>query len=445
MRREKDIFEIEIQIQKFYQKARSELKKAIRDEEEEYDCEEQVEELLEKLEKLDEKKLKQISEELDDESLKDKCEDLLQEIETARKHLNQGNLYELKNYLQDIESVLKNSGFVFSEEKNEHWAHYFIGNALHGVNRAIDYKEAEAELEGHTEELLKRIESADEEEINQIQENLESSNQEEGFEVELEEKCGELWKETEKAREHLKNEEYKEALNYVEQVGKILKSIKIDLEHVERLENDYEIDEENPINENHVYPLKNRGDLLIKFNVSLRSSKKLKKLIDQMPDEVNITDIVEVGLYEGDPAQIIRRAPGRQIQHAEDQDQLMSDIANAPQEHFDKLVRDSEKMARYGLRPDASDNLFYSKEKGFVWIDPLIYDIVDRKEKGLDSDRFDYFGIVVPKHDASNDEDKKKARQIVSKLKEAGAPESSKSLDKALNQFMEGGGVPDPY
>lgn len=434
----------------FYRKARRDLKKAIKEEEKEYDCEKQVEKFLEKLEELDKQELRQISENSGKKELGKKSRYLLEQIEEAREDLREGNLYELKNYLQEVEEILENSGFIFPEEEHERRAHYFIGNALHGVNTAIDYREAGAELEGHTEELLKRIESVDEQEIERIQKKLEADNLEEGFEVELEEKYQRLWKETEKVREHIKNENYREALEYVEDVGKILDSIEIDLDHIGKLHEKYEVDFENPLLKNAVYPLKDRDDLLIKFEGTLRHCKKLKKFIDQLPDDVNIARIVEVGLYSGDPvghdepAQIIEKVSGYQVQHAEDDGELLSIIADAPQEHFDKLVRDSEAMIKHGIVPDASDNLFYNRDIGFIWIDPLRYDITDRIEEGLDSDRFNYFSQTVPMRYAGNQKDKENGRKVFSKLKEAGAPQREKTLKKALEEFLEGSDIDTP-
>ena len=158
----------------------------------------------------------------------------------------------------------------------------------------------------------------------------------------------------------------------------------------------------------------------------------------QLPDDVNLARIVEVGLYRGEPAELIEKAPGVQIQHHPyERGVLLSTIAEAPQEHFDKLVRDSEVMAKYGLAPDASDNLFYSKEKGFYWIDPLIYKITDRIDDGLDADRFNYFRQTCPLNNVRNDEEKEKAMKIASKLKEAGAPEPDKTIDESLEDFDE--------
>jgi hypothetical protein len=325
-----------------------------------------------------------------------------------------------------------------------------VKSALHGVNTAIEYKEAEAELEGQTEKLLKRIESADEQKVERIQEKLETDNLEEGFEVDLEEKCRDLWEGTEKVQENIENGNYREALEYVENVGKILDSIEIDLDHIEKLHEKYEVDFENPLLKNVVYPLKGRDDLLIKFQGSLRECKKLKKFIDQLPDDVNIARIVEVGLYSGEPvghdepAQIIEKVSGYQVQHAEDDSELLSIIADAPQQHFDKLVRDSEAMIEHGLVPDASDNLFYNGERGFVWIDPLRYNITDRIEKGLDNDRFNYFAQTVPMRYASNQEDKENGRKVFSKLEEAGAPQREKSLEQALQDFLEGKDIDTP-
>jgi hypothetical protein len=433
MEREKDVFEIEIQMQKFQSKARNELK--------EVTYKREVKTLLEKLKKLEMEHFEKIRQDLDDEKLQEKAERLLKETEAARDQLEEGQLYKLRDYLREIKEIIDNSEFCFPDDKSRHTSYLFARNALSAVNDIIDYEEGkkdpEEELEGHTEELLQRIESADEQEIRQIQGKLESDSLEDGFEEDIEEKCRKIWKETDEARKNLQDGNYGEALEYVEEVGEILDAVQVELEHINRLENQFEIDKENPINKNHVYPLKNRNDLLIKFNVSLRDSKKLKKLIDQMPEDVNIAKIVEVGMYEGEPAQIIKRAPGKQIRHADDPDRLMSEIADAPQEHFDKLVRDSELMAKYGLTPDASDNLFYSREKGFIWIDPLIYNITERAEKGLDNDRFNYFGQVVPKGQASSEADRERARKIVYKLEKAGALESGKSLEKALSKFLE--------
>ena len=450
MKREKDLFEVEQQLRRFYQNAKADLQKAIKEEEKEYDCEKQVEKLLKKLEELDKQELRQISENSGKEELAKKSRYLLEEIEEARKDLREGNLYELKDYLNEVEEILEDSGFTFPEEENNKRAHYFIGNALHGVNTAIEYQEVEGELEGHTQKLLKRIESADKQEIKRIQDNLESDNIEEGFEVELEEKCRQLWKETEKTREHIENEDYREALEYVQEVGKLLEAIEIDLDHVLKLHEKYEVDFENPMLKNVVYPLKDRDDLLIKFQGSLRECKKLKKFIDQLPEDVNIARIVEVGLYSGEPighdepAQIIEKVSGYQVQHADDDSELLSIIAEAPQKHFDKLVRDSEAMIKHGLVPDASDNLFYNRERGFVWIDPLRYDITDRIEKGLDNDRFNYFAQTVPMRYAGDQEDKGNGRKVFSKLEEAGAPQRDKSLEQALEDFLEGRDIDTP-
>ena len=443
MKREKDIFEVEDQLRIFYHKARSDLQKAIKEEEKEYDCEEQVEKLLEKLEKLDREELRQIEENSGKEKLERKARDMLKNVEKARKDLREDNLYELKNYLQEIAEILESSGFTFPEEEEKQHAQYFVKNTLHGVNRAIEYREAEAELEGRTEELLKRIESADEEEVERIQEKLEADNLEEGFEVELEEKCRELWEEKEKVREKIEDKEYREALEYVKDLGKLLDAIEIDLDHIEKIQEKYEVDFGNPMLENVVYPLKGRDDLLIKFEGTLRKCKKLKKFIDQLPDDVNIARIIEVGLYSGEPighdvpAQIIERVSGYQVQHADDVSKLLSIIADAPQKHFDKLVRDSETMIKHGIVPDASDNLFYNKEKGFIWIDPLTYDITDRIEKGLDNDRFNYFNQTVSMRYAGDQKDRENAKKVFSKLKEAGAPQRGKSLEQALQDFLE--------
>ena len=444
MFREKDIFETEAQMHRFQVKASSELRKAIDEEEKEYDCEEQAEKLLKRLEGLEASHLETIKENQGDEELKEKTMSLIQEVETARKNLNQGNLYELRDYLEDIERIIENFNFSFPEGDSERTAHYFIGNALHGVNLAIEYRKAEGELEGHTEELIERIESADEEEVRRIKQRLESSNSEEGFEVDLEEKCERLWRDTEKVRKHIEKRNFKQAKKYVDEVGKLLEAIEIDLDHIEKLHEKYDVDFQNPFLKNVVYPIKNEESLLIKFQGSLRQCKKLKKFIDQIPENVNLARIKEVGLYSGEPigkdkpGQIIERVSGYQVQHAKNPSKLLELIADAPQEHFNKLVKDSETMIKYGVVPDASDNLFYNKRRGFVWIDPLKYDILARIEKGMDKDRFNYFSQTVPKSYADTEKDKENARKVFNKLKKAEAPQRDKSLKESLEEFIEG-------
>jgi len=368
---------------------------------------------------------------------------LIQEVEAARENLKQGNLCDLRDYLKDIERIIENFNFSFPDDESDQTANYFVGNALHGVKLAIEYREAEGKLEGHTEQLIERIESADKEEIKRIKERLESS--------ELEEKCEQLWKDTEKLRKHLEERNFKEAKNYVDEIGKLLEAIEIDLDHIEKLHEKYDVDFQNPLLKNVVYPIKNNDSLLIKFQGSLRHCKKLKKFIDKIPDDVNIARIKEVGLYSGEsigkdkPAQIIERVSGYQVQHAENPSKLLEIIANAPQEHFDKLVKDSETMIKYGVVPDASDNLFYNKRRGFVWIDPLKYDIVKRIERGMDTDRFNYFRQAVPKGYAETDKDIENGEKIFRKLKKAEAPQRDKSLKESLEEFTEGTDIESPY
>lgn len=434
---QRDIFEIEIEMRSLQEEARNELN--------ELTCKQEVQELLENLEMLEKKQFEKI-EEIDDKNLKKKFKRLLEETEAATENLKQENFEEVQNYLSDIKRIIDESNIAFPDTGSGS-SGVIASKALFAVENVLEYRKegnAEEKLEGYTEELLERIESADETEVEQIINNLESENQENGFEANLEDNCRKLWNETEKARKHLNEGNFEKALDYVKEVGKILKSIEINLDHIERLEDEFDIDEDNPVAKGKVYPLKSRDDVLLKFHGSLRKSKKLKKLIDKIPDEVNITRIVEVGLYEGEAAEVIEKAPGQQIQHAENSKQLLNEIANAPQEHFNKLVNDSEVIIRYGLRPDASDNLFYSSEYGFYWIDPLVYDVVSRKEEGLDRDRFNYFRQVVPLHHPSNEKEEELARKIASKLKKADAQQSEESIDESLEEFLQKSGIEIP-
>jgi len=445
--REKDVFEIADHLRQYALKAEKELEDAYREKEKEFEIEEYVEQLLEDMETIGEKRLAQIREQVEDEKLVGEWKNFLRRDEKAEKLLCQEELAELKDFLDEMhtvqEELVSDLGFVPIQEAPDDIRKLYWSclKAKSEIEDAIAHRENEIELEGRAEKFLRRLESADKEEVKKFEEKI--------GDEELKQRCRSLWETTEKARSSLEEENYREVKNYIEKVREICKSIEYDLDHIERLEEKYEIKDKIGSGKNGTaYDLVSYEDRILKIgDGTLKMQKKMKKLLDQLPDNVNIVRVLEVGLFQGKPASVIERAPGEEVTLKGDRTRSpdiwrkrMNQFAEAPQQHFDRLVEDIETVLRHGLTPDGSvGNLFYSSN-GFTLIDPLTENIVYREESGLDRERpWDYFRMVVgvsgEMPESITQEDLRNVSKIAKKLKRAGAPEPKKTVDESFQEF----------
>lgn len=132
------------------------------------------------------------------------------------------------------------------------------------------------------------------------------------------------------------------------------------------------------------YQIKNHPELVLviskDFSMSqFRSEKKKQLASSKIDSRIGFAKILQVGILDNKIARVMQRAPGKPLHTniyrnyqvwLED----MQILANAPQEHYNKLVEDVIELLKFGIGVDVSksDNIFYDTSKGFTIIDPIL-------------------------------------------------------------------------
>lgn len=235
-----------------------------------------------------------------------------------------------------------------------------------------------AELESKDPNLSK-IEKA----LNLIQ-NLDKKEIEGIEDEKIKSKCVEVYKNAEKAEEHLNEENFSEVHNYLEKIIEVERSLYEDF-GVEDLSREFSKGGLVGKGGNgEVYQVQNHSDKVLKIFRSENSEDvitRIKKywnlenqLLDAFP-ETNIASIEKLGSYEGKPAAIIERAPGKEI-HIWNEDysrwsKMNEMLAKAGVQQYQSLFEDMNNIKRYfDIWIDLdSENLFYHPDAGFTIID----------------------------------------------------------------------------
>ncbi|MFB6291767.1 MAG: hypothetical protein ABEI58_00045 [Candidatus Nanohaloarchaea archaeon] len=128
------------------------------------------------------------------------------------------------------------------------------------------------------------------------------------------------------------------------------------------------------------YSLRGHPDLLVRITRDkLHELKESMELSREVPDEVRYVRPRKVGVYRGPEfqgerrAMLLKRPLGHVIHeesdpHRQRWQRMNQLLAEAPQEHYDKLVDDAEILEEIGLRidPARANNFFYHPENGFT-------------------------------------------------------------------------------
>lgn len=134
------------------------------------------------------------------------------------------------------------------------------------------------------------------------------------------------------------------------------------------------------------YEIKNHNELVLvisnTFSISkFRDEKKKQKICSNVNSSIGFAKIVQVGVLNNKIARIMQKAPGNplHVNKYEDYNTWLTNIsilANAPQQHYNKLVKDVIDLLSVKITVDVSksDNIFYDNGEGFTIIDPVIQD-----------------------------------------------------------------------
>lgn len=134
---------------------------------------------------------------------------------------------------------------------------------------------------------------------------------------------------------------------------------------------------------NVVYSIRGDNSAVVKIiesstDTPLREALRLGARTNALPSDVGVARVWEVGTIGGKVAIIMPRARGEQLHPTnntyESWSNRLAQMANAPQEHFDRLVRDIHALRAKGLTVDTASpgNLFYDPVEGFTIIDPTV-------------------------------------------------------------------------
>lgn len=322
--------------------------------------------------------------------------------------------------------------------------------------------------ESHRQELnqlLRTLEDIDEREIEKIRDI--------GSE-ELYEKAKKIYEDSEKARMSLKEGEYNQVGQYLEEILKLEKDVYevLELSEKNRLEEKYSKSELTGSGFfGDVYALENYPDRVIKILTNtvgekeniIRNLKRLQNLVQQVPADVHIPEFHEVGVYSGNIAMVMGKVPGKKVHLRKDKRNVRSPqevnyerwsesnqlIAEAPQQYFDKLSKDIEILRRYSIELDNKfDNLLYHPKKGFFIVDLEMYTITTKRPEKSIKRRFRpelIEWLVAPSviHEDKFDEtkidseDKQNIKAILQKIDEAGNPGSQEQIERS-KKIVEG-------
>lgn len=128
------------------------------------------------------------------------------------------------------------------------------------------------------------------------------------------------------------------------------------------------------------YTLRGHPSLFVRITQDrLQLLEETRERSEDLPDDVNFSKPLEIGVYEGPEFDGERRAmvlerPLGHVVHDENNprrkrwrrtNQL---LAEAPQQHYDKLVDDVEVLEEAGMRidPASASNFFYHPDNGFT-------------------------------------------------------------------------------
>lgn len=201
----------------------------------------------------------------------------------------------------------------------------------------------------------------------------------------------------------------------------------------------YELDED------HVIALRgseteNLWDMRKSFRRYIRHQK--------VPDEINFAKVEEIGILDGRPAELIKKAPGKEV-HKEDEDyerwsKLNEEMAEAPLEAYEDLVEGARILPYFNLSIDGSksDNFFYDPEEE-------TFTHIDNDPKRYRQHRPFHESLMAPvaaarhpgRFDASKvtEEDVENTEKILEKLRQAGDPGNLSDIETNLELLKDMG------
>lgn len=386
--RERNVFEVAHHLEDLIDESIDKVNEVVEMQEQEFEVEGKLESTLAELEKLESNDIGEIKEDLkgkenlNEQKLLRQLEKVREGTEKARSYLDAEDFDNLKEY---IEKVLRPVAIINSQTGKLEDEYQIANEARNEVRKIFKLEGKRSELTEKVEMALRTIEKADEARIEKFSEKIQDE--------ELEEDSRHLWDNTEQARNYLEDESYSDLLNYLKRVEDILDHILRDLEPHDL--SNYKVDKDDPIGEGaeaKVYSIKDKKDVLLRIteNGDVGELAKHKRVTNQVSDDLSIARSLEVGVFDGKAAEVVEKAPGHEThlttrggvktsdysreEEYENWSKLNSKFARAPQEHFDKLVRDTEILIKHSVNPDPQGcNLFYDEKEGFTWIDLSLY------------------------------------------------------------------------
>ncbi len=116
-----------------------------------------------------------------------------------------------------------------------------------------------------------------------------------------------------------------------------------------------------------VYPVRGTSLLVIeKFADTYDFIGGLPSKLQALPESRRVPRVLSVFVANEKTYQVVEAATGKQLD-----EMTPEEVAEIPQEHFDLLVEDVEKLNKNGLYidPSKNSNVFYDPSEGFVLID----------------------------------------------------------------------------
>ncbi len=153
--------------------------------------------------------------------------------------------------------------------------------------------------------------------------------------------------------------------------------------------------------------------------------QNLKKKLEDLPDNVNVAKILELKLEGSNLTAIMEKAKGEPVHKRGETgydtwSNRLTEIAEIPQAHYDKLLADLNALNKHNILFDPSkpDNLFYDKEKGFTFIDLSLGE--GYKGSLIAPIIFTYNFFKFGYEDKLNHKDGENIEKIIKKLENAG-------------------------